>query len=469
MTLKTSVVILCLLCSCPAGAQKRSALVNFRHLEHLTERIQLSGEAVDIVHIYSNYPDYSWVSAQESGPEGIACVDDAARAAVLYLRAYEAWSDRASLRRATTLLRFVLDMQTPDGEFYNFLFADHSINREGRTSYKSFGWWAARGVWAMGLGFRILRDKDAGLSARLRVGMERCLPHVDSLLAKHGRVRSLAGYRVPEWLLYGSGTDATPELVLGLTEFYAATLDTAVGRRIRELADGIMMMQDGNGSRYPYGLHRSWETQWHMWGSAQTEALACAGRILKSDTMIASAEREARGWFSRLLIQGFCKEMDIGTPGAPVTRFEQIAYGVSPITVGLIRVSEATGKTEYLKMAGLFSSWFFGDNVLRKPLYDPLTGLAYDGIRDSVTINLNSGAESTIETLLALLAVERSPLAAEYLSYRKLASGKRGELLFAVFRNDAGGQIAITVDGRSGEMKVLEGEECESLVREAVR
>ena len=67
-----------------APAQEQSSLVNFKHLEHLTEKIALNGDTVSIVHIYSNYPGYHWVDAKESGPEGIACVDDAARAAVVY-------------------------------------------------------------------------------------------------------------------------------------------------------------------------------------------------------------------------------------------------------------------------------------------------------------------------------------------------------------------------------------------------
>ena len=35
-------------------------------------------------------------------------------------------------------------------------------------------------------------------------------------------------------------------------------------------------------------------------------------------------------------------------------------------------------------------------------MYDPATGRCYDGINSPVDINRNSGAESTIEALLAL-------------------------------------------------------------------
>jgi hypothetical protein len=73
----------------PLKSQGRESLLNFSHLEHLTEEIPFSGDTVSIVHVYANYPDYRWTGAAESGPEGIACVDDAARAAVLYLRHHQ--------------------------------------------------------------------------------------------------------------------------------------------------------------------------------------------------------------------------------------------------------------------------------------------------------------------------------------------------------------------------------------------
>jgi hypothetical protein len=44
-------------------------------------------------------------------------------------------------------------------------------------------------------------------------------------------------------------------------------------------------------------------------------------------------------------------------------------------------------------------------------MYHPENGRCYDGINADGSINLNSGAESTIEALLALLAIEQNPLA----------------------------------------------------------
>ena len=159
-------------------------LVNFHHLRDLTETIPFNGDTVDIIHVYSNAPDYRWFDAADAGVEGTACVDDAARAAVLYLRHFELRKDPESLASAKALLKFVLGMQDPDGQFYNFVYRDHAINRTGRTSVKSFGWWAARGTWAIGTGYRVFKTIDPVFAARLQGAFKRCLPYVTRVLER---------------------------------------------------------------------------------------------------------------------------------------------------------------------------------------------------------------------------------------------------------------------------------------------
>jgi len=434
------------------------SLVNFQHLQHLTERIEFFGDSVDIVHVYSNHPNYKWVDAKESGPEGIACVDDAARAAVFYLREYELNQSRTSLTKATSLLKFVIAMQAEDGQFYNFILDDHSINQNGKTSFKSFGWWAARGVWAMATGHRVLKDVDPTFAAELKSGVELTFQHVRTLLGAYGKKRTDGDYSIPTWLMYESGADVVSELMLGLSEYYAVTQDSQVKTFLEQLADGVMMMQDGDIRRYPYGLHRSWETMWHMWGNGQTQALATVGTALKNDRMIQSAKREARGFYSRLLVEGFFKEMDVAKPGKKAS-YEQIAYAVRPMAVGLLRLYDATGEEEYLTMAGLASSWLFGNNVLGQTMYDVATGRCFDGIKDSLTVNKNSGAESTIEALITVLEVSNYPAARRFLDFRRISQASTSRHLSALFRNASGDELTIVIDLQQGSMEILEGEE----------
>ncbi|HTR80104.1 MAG TPA: hypothetical protein VMM58_00650 [Bacteroidota bacterium] len=447
--------VLLISCMFGASAQEQYSLANFKHLEHLTEKIWFDHDTVSIVHIYSNYPSYHWVDAKESGPEGIACVDDASRAAVVMLRRFELTHDTSSLSEARMLLKFVAAMETDDGEFYNFIYADHSINRNGKTSVKSFGWWAARGVWCMSLGYLVFKDVDTAFASRLKDGITRTFPHIEALLKKYGEAKRVDRLRIPEWLVYDSGADVTSELLLGLTAYYQATEDPRVKMYIEKFADGLMMMQDGDATTFPYGLHRSWETMWHMWGNDQTQALASAGLLLNDSAMIRSGEKEARGFYSRLLIHGYMKELDIAHPDSSVHN-EQIAYGIRPIAVGLLRLYDATKDPTYLTMAGLAASWFFGNNIAHRPMYDVLSGRCFDGIIDSLTINRNSGAESTIEALHTLVEIDNYPGAKKYMGYKKVGESTQGNSLLGTFQNQSGDEVILTLDTVTGVLTMQE-------------
>ncbi|HYE58167.1 MAG TPA: hypothetical protein VD948_06660, partial [Rhodothermales bacterium] len=152
-----------------------AARVNFAHLDHLGEDVVRDGQTYRLVHIYADAPTYAWVGDDD---EGIACVDDAARAAVVYLRDYELNGTAASRAKAEGLLRFVAYMQTDRGTFYNFVW-DRSlrINTEHANSKADrFEWWAARGVWALGEGARVLKATDPAASQRYAAHVRRSLP-----------------------------------------------------------------------------------------------------------------------------------------------------------------------------------------------------------------------------------------------------------------------------------------------------
>lgn len=430
------------------------SIVNFSHLRYLTERISFNNDSVDIIHIYADYPTYRWVDASD---EGIACVDDAARAAVVYLRHYELTKNNESAARAKELLKFVRYLQADDGQFYNFIYADHTINRNGVTSYKSMGWWAARGVWCFGLGYRIFEKEDPQFAALLKKGIEKTFFHLDTLLRHYGKQKVVAGYVVPQWLLYESGSDTTTELVLGLIEYYKATNHPKVKTYIEQLCDGMIRMQNGDVKTFPYGLHRSWETLWHAWGNGQTQVLAEAGKLLNNKQMIESAKREADGFYSRLLIQGFQREFDVADTSKR-REFEQIAYDLRAIVVGLVRLYEATNEQQYLTMAEITASWFFGNNAAASIMYDTASGRGYDGIRNANEVNKNSGAESTIEALLAIIELERFSEPKNFTHLKKISSGENKRYLYGIFSRGSE-RLGLIVNKIEGSVAVLTGEE----------
>lgn len=396
--------------------QKPAAnIVNFDHLEHLTQTINLNGQLCDIIHIYSEYPDYHWVDAAE---EGIACVDDVARAAVVYLRYFELTGMDSMLPKAQRLLNFVLYLQAEDGEFYNFIDSTYQINKTYRTSRKSFDFWAARGYWAIGLGYRIFKDKNDDYAAKLEGAFLKCKIPIKKNLKFYKKYIEINGRKYPLWLVNQYGSDATATLLLGLNEFLKIEQDQELEKYASQFAEGIIEMQVEDGNIYP-GAFLSWQDIWHAWGNAQTQAMASLGKTLKRPEFLQAARKEADPYYSHLLSQGMMQEWQLGRENEAL-QFPQIAYGIRCMSLGLLRLFEATGNDHYAKQAGLAASWLMGNNAAKTAMYDPQTGRCFDGIIDSTSVNYNVGAESTIEGLYAIIEIMNNPIARhELLSARR--------------------------------------------------
>ena len=170
----------------------------------------------------------------------------------------------------------------------------------------------------------------------------------------------------------------------------------------------------GDSDDYPFGLRPSTATSlsyWHGWGAHSVQALARAGAVFERDDWIEGARREAEEWFGRLMTTGMIRET-----GVIPRRYDQIAYAQAMMVLGYSELADATGDDLYRRLSGLAAAWFFGDNPAGVPMYDLETGRGYDGLAGAnrFRVNLNSGAESTIEALMALLAVHDDPVAAPY-------------------------------------------------------
>ncbi|HEX8385550.1 MAG TPA: hypothetical protein VF576_05160, partial [Rubricoccaceae bacterium] len=90
---------------------------------------------------------------------------------------------------------------------------------------------------------------------------------------------------------------------------------------------------------------------------------------------------------------------------------ERAVFDQQPIEAGYAAMAWAeaarlTGEPRYADAARLAVAWFAGRNRIGTPLFDVVTGAAYDGFSER-GVNLNQGAESAIAHLLALLAAER--------------------------------------------------------------
>jgi hypothetical protein len=453
----------------PSGEPKGQSgmLFNTAHLDHLGEDVVLGDSTLRIVHIYSEEPDYDWVGDAD---EGIACVDDAARAAVVYLRHAELTGDGSSLQKARALIRFVMYMQSEDGLFFNFVWDNGlRVNRAHQNSVADeFGWWASRAVWALGTAARVLKDIDQEISQAAAARVRRALPHVEELLEDYGNTVENHGRQYPLWLVHRYASDATSEMLLGLVALEQAYPSSAVRELIERFAGGIASMQFGSLGEFPYAAHASYLNEWHGWGNSQTQALAEA-------RMLDSAIREADNFFPRLLIEGWLHSFRLDDPESS-RKFSQIAYAVRGVSVGLVRLYEATGERKYAVMAGLAASWFSGNNVAGVAMYDGATGRGYDGINSADSVNRNAGAESTIEALMTVLEIEQVSEARPWMHARGESAQKTildgEEILYRIFvaedhETSTGRRLGLVANLSSGEIQLLEGKELDGFIGSA--
>ncbi len=389
--------------------------LSLEHLSRLGLSLVVKGRPVHAVALYAEAPGYRPTpSPARDGFEGVASVDDAARAVVAYLRAYEVTGDTRARDEALALLAFVVAMEEGDGEFVNFVDAQGRLNRKAPSSRKSMSYWGARSLWALGEAVRILGADQVDALPGARPALERGVARVQR--------------EVDAGRMIGASATATAEALLGVLALQRGEPSPARAALAGRMADLLVPLATGNADSAPWGARLDHAgAPWHAWGSRSTEALATAAVVLQRPDLAAAARQEADALWGRFLLAGaVASEV---APDGTAKWYPQIAYGVGPIVEGYLALAEATGERRYSVFAGLVAGWFVGSNAAHERMYDETTGRTYDGIDgpSSTQVNRNAGAESTIESLLVLQRVRGDPDAAEYMFYR--AAGARATSL----------------------------------------
>jgi hypothetical protein len=415
----------------PHKNAKGSSLVNLAHLDSLKETVTMpDGKKYSIWAIYSEpvhpaNPEANPYRHVADPDEGLSCVDDVARVAIVYLRHYGQTGDVSSLEKAREALDFVMYMETPDGLFCNFIFPGGRINKNGPTSRASLDFWTVRGFWALTEGYRIFKPIDPAYASNLKEHLDRTVSYLScgnarSPLSRYGTYKNQGNMRIPAWLIKDS-TDQSSLAAFALCTLYETDGGDRTKDMTEKLIEGIMAVQGHDPAEYPLCSFPSWLPQphvWHAWGSRQMMALARAGRVFKRKDWIEAAENEANNLIIHLLSS---KGLIFALGPAPIANPTQ-PYGCEVLTGGLVELFRATEKEIYGEMAGLMASWLFGNNSAHKPVYNSKRGLVFDGV-DGMKRNNNSGAEATVSGLLALLAIDEVPQVKPFLDFReKMAS-----------------------------------------------
>jgi hypothetical protein len=392
----------------------QNSLVNTIHLDHLYQEIKVGNASLGIIHIYAEAPEYKW--AEASG-EGIACIDDAARAAVFYMKYFNQTQNKKCLSQIRNLINFQFYMQAPNGFFYNFIWKNYTIDTTYRTSIAEPNWWSWRALWALAEAQKFYLKTNPRFSRDIKKHIAKTINALGQWINTGDKTVVYHGYEIPSWLPYESASDQAAVIVKSLSLYYENNKSEKVKAIIDHLCVGIMKMQKGDETNPPYYAFLSWQNSWHAWGNSQSDALLDAGRVLNNKEYISAATNEIKHFYPWLISKGFYSEFHVFKENnnissfSDTTKFAQIAYGIRPIIFACMNAYDIMKDSMFLNTAISAVKWFFKNNPADALMYDPSTGRGYDGIISFGKINSNSGAESTIESLLSVLRLEKDSTA----------------------------------------------------------
>ncbi len=343
-----------------------------RQLARLTRSVPAAGPGAAAVAVYADATD-DLIVARESGIEGVACIDDAARLLDVLCEVWTRTGDPTVERWARGVLEFVLWMQEPDGRWVNFVYDWRGTkNRSGLTSTVGENFWHARALRGVASAWHVFGDPRAIESFHLGFEHARAKPAPPDVRSLH----LLAGLRM-------------------ITEVGDAEALDPIRGWAREIAesriDGVLMNNpDERGTP-------------HLWAHIQEGVLAEVAGPLEDPSLLEIARTSARS-----LLEPCVRGAFDSARTSP--------YDVASVVWSLDRLSTVEGEP-WASLASDARAWFDGRNPAGSPVYDRARGRVADGI-DEGRISENSGAEANLAAAEAMAddaaAVVRSgTLAAE--------------------------------------------------------
>jgi len=328
-----------------------------RQLARLTHPVPAAGPEALAVAVYAGANDAPR-TARESGFEGVACIDDAARLldvlCDVWTRSRKPWAERW----ARGLLEFCLWMQQPDGRWINFVYDwEGTRNEIGITSAIGESFWHARAL--VGVSHAWLTFADERAREAVLAGLDHAIskPAPPDVRALH----ILTARR----LIADAGMKGLRTAMREWTHELAETRDDGV---LKNAVDEVGPP--------------------HLWAHIQEGVLAWSSELLGDPSLLDVAARSAEELVVPAVRSSF--DADSTTP-----------YDVASCIYSLDRLHEATGGGHWAELAADARAWFDGRNAAAAPVYDRRRGRVADGI-DEGRVSENSGAEANIVAAEAL-------------------------------------------------------------------
>ena len=301
------------------------------------------------------------------------CTDDNARALIVAVKEYERTRNRSVLQMVSTYLSFLHYAQTPSKRFHNFMSFDQ-IFLDSVGSEDSFG----RALWACGVALQAdIHENVKKVARKLFDDGFKWLPTVASL---RGRAYSILGCR--------GYTKNYPEAADVLS-----AVDTLATSLVEDFKDKPKWQWFEPCLTYSNGvLPTALIAAYEMLDKEEylvvgLKALEFLKQVTMPDGMLQLVG--CNGWYIE---------------GGERAEFDQQPLDANSMLSACLAAYKATRDESWLECARVTFDWFFGGNILKEPMYDPVTGGCYDGLTPEGP-NLNQGAESTISCLMAQLSM----------------------------------------------------------------
>jgi hypothetical protein len=385
-------------------------LINTAYLDSLFRKFDIEGQKFGLIEIYRKYPDYQ---LDYNADEGIACADDIARALVFYCRQNTLKPNLGYLYKIELLCNFLIYMLDENAYANNFIYDDYNKNTAHINSLASPNFWTWRVFWAF---TELLVHKVYGLEQlKKRIGylLKKMVLNISNLLKIEIVLKEYEGVSIPNFIA-DSGSDQFALIMTGLCNLYEWSGSKQYEILIDRIARGLIMSQYGDKENFPHSAFMSWKNTWHPWGNIQAYALLKAGSLLKNNSYIESGLKEIKFLYPYLLHNKYLNSFSLRAKNTiveaiEIRKFPQIAYDMRPMVWACTEAFRLTSNEMYAIIGANIALWLFGENAAGKAMYNPENGMCYDGIDNYHSVNLNSGAESTIEALLILNEVEKTP------------------------------------------------------------
>ncbi len=408
------------LSSCDKTYVDNNSLVNTYHLEQLYQEININDNNLGAIWIYCNAPNYEVVTDDD---EGYTCVDDVSRALVFYCRQYKIESEIKYLNKIQSLTNFILYMKADNGYFYNFMFPNDEINTTHQNSTPTPNFWSWRALWALSELNMLESPELDDLKSKTVPIMEELIEKINQQFSKPSETTIIDGINITQYAI-SPGADQLSIIIVALTNYYQTNKSAMLKNLILNLGQALTKDQFGDKDTFPYYAFMSWGNKWHAWGNMQAYALLYSGKILQDDTLINAGLNEVKYFYPYCIKKGFISQFSIVNNNDSLVmddynQFPQISYSITPMIYASLEAYAITKDNTFAIEAGNLATWFFGNNPANQIMYNTNSGIAFDGIDFANNINYNSGAESTIEALLSMQAIESNEIAKQIIkNYR---------------------------------------------------